>query len=601
MMRSITASQLRTMYRQFFEERGHAVIPSASLIPENDPSVLFTTAGMHPLVPYLMGQRHPAGTRLVNCQKCVRTGDIEEVGDSTHLTFFEMLGNWSLGDYFKEESIGWSYEFLTRPDLLGIAPGKLYVSVFAGDENAPRDAEAADIWQSLGVPLERISFLSAEHNWWAAGDTGPCGPDTEIFVDTTGTPCARGAACIAGVCKCGRFFEIWNNVFMAYERLPDGQVRRLPKQNVDTGMGLERTLAVLNGVASVYETTDFQPVVDQLVAAAATTHAAVAASAEGTRALRVIADHLRTSVFILGDQRGVAPSNHGQGYVLRRLIRRAARFSERFGLDAHRWADVSASVIATYEAFYPELRANATRVDEELHREIDRFQKTLAKGTRMLEAEISALLSGGERTLPGQIAFRMFDTFGFPIELTQEAAGEKGLTVDLDDFRARFEAHRAKSRTERAASGLADQSVESVRYHTATHLLHAALRRVLGPHVQQKGSHITSERMRFDFSHPKAMSKEEIAAAEKLVQEAIDLGIDVISEVMPYEEARKTGAIGLFDDRYGNEVSVYTIGGVSKELCSGPHVANTREIGQFKIEKEQAVGAGVRRIRATVS
>jgi len=588
------------MYREFFAERGHAVIPSASLIPENDPSVLFTTAGMHPLVPYLMGQPHPAGTRLVNCQKCVRTGDIEEVGDSTHLTFFEMLGNWSLGDYFKRESIGWSYEFLTRPDLLGIAPETLCVSVFAGDEHAPRDTEAADIWQSLGVPIERVSFLSAEHNWWSVGDTGPCGPDTEIFVDTTGTPCARGAACVAGVCKCGRFFEIWNNVFMAYERMSDGQVRQLPKQNVDTGMGVERTLAVLNGVASVYETSDFLPIVDQLLAAAGTTREA-AVSAEGTKALRVLADHLRTAVFILGDHRGVVPSKEGQGYVLRRLIRRAARFSERFGLDAHRWADVSKNAIATYESFYPELRANATRVHEELHREIDRFQNTLAKGTRMLEGEIAALLGRGERTLPGHVAFRMFDTFGFPIELTQEAAGEKGLTVDLDDFRSRFEEHRAKSRTERAASGLADQSAESVRYHTATHLLHAALRRVLGLHVQQKGSHITSERMRFDFSHAKAMTKEEIAAVEQLVQDAIDSGIDVTSEVMPYEEAKKTGAIGLFDDRYSHEVSVYTIGGVSKELCSGPHVANTREIGRFKIDKEQAVGAGVRRIRATVS
>jgi len=548
-----------------------------------------------------MGQPHPAGTRLVDCQKCVRTGDIEEVGDGTHLTFFEMLGNWSLGDYFKQESIGWSYEFLTRPDLLGIAPATLYVSVFAGDENAPRDTEAAEIWQSLGIPLDRISFLSAEHNWWSAGDTGPCGPDTEIFVDTTGTRCARGAECIAGLCKCGRFFEIWNNVFMAYERQPDGQVRRLPKHNVDTGMGLERTLAVLNRAASVYETTDLLPVMDQLSAAAGTTRETVDASAGDTRALRVMADHLRTAVFILGDQRGVAPSNHGQGYVLRRLIRRAARFSERFGLDAHRWAAVSKAVIATYERFYPELRANAARIDEELHREIDRFQKALAKGTKVLEDEITRLLSRGERTLPGHIAFRLFDTFGFPIELTREAAGEKGLTVDLDDFRARFEEHRVKSRTERAASGLADQSAESVRYHTATHLLHAALRRVLGQHVQQKGSHITSERMRFDFSHPKAMTREEIAAVETLVQDAIDRGIDVTSEVMPYEAARQTGAIGLFDDRYGHEVSVYTIGDVSKELCSGPHVANTREIGRFKIEKEQAVGAGVRRVRATVS
>jgi len=599
-IRDITASDLRTKYRQYFEERGHAAIPSASLIPENDPSVLFTTAGMHPLVPYLMGQPHPAGRRLVNCQKCIRTSDIDEVGDTTHLTFFEMLGNWSLGDYFKQESIGWSYTFLTRPDLLGIPPERIFVSVFAGDEHAPRDTEAAAIWQSLGIPLERISFLAAEHNWWAAGETGPCGPDTEIFIDTTGVPCPRGGECIAGVCKCGRFVEIWNNVFMAYERTPDGRVLRLPTHNVDTGMGVERTLAILNGAASVYETTDFLPIVQRLIAAAGKTSEAVSASERDTRALRVISDHLRTAVFILGDPRGMSPSNHGQGYVLRRLIRRAARYSEQFGLDPHRWADAHTTVIETYAEYYPELRANATRVDEELHREIERFQKSLAKGSRILEGEIATLLGSGARTLPGQVAFRMFDTFGFPIELTREMAAEKGLEVDLDGFHVCFEEHRAKSRTERAASGLADQSAESVRYHTATHLLQAALRQVLGPHVQQKGSHITSERMRFDFSHPKAMTREEIAATETLVQQTIDRGIEVTSRVMPYHEAMASGAIGLFDDRYGNEVSVYTIGDVSKELCSGPHVANTREIGRFTIEKEQAVGAGVRRIRARI-
>ena len=600
MIRDITASDLRTKYRQYFAERGHAAIPSASLIPENDPSVLFTTAGMHPLVPYLMGQPHPAGRRLVNCQKCIRTSDIDEVGDTTHLTFFEMLGNWSLGDYFKQESIGWSYTFLTRPDLLGIPPERIFVSVFAGDEHAPRDTEAAAIWQSLGIPLERISFLAAEHNWWAAGETGPCGPDTEIFIDTTGVPCPRGGECIAGVCKCGRFVEIWNNVFMAYERTPDGRVLRLPTHNVDTGMGVERTLAILNGAASVYETTDFLPIVQRLIAAAGKTSEAVSASERDTRALRVISDHLRTAVFILGDPRGMSPSNHGQGYVLRRLIRRAARYSEQFGLDPHRWADAHTTVIETYAEYYPELRANATRVDEELHREIERFQKSLAKGSRILEGEIATLLGSGARTLPGQVAFRMFDTFGFPIELTREMAAEKGLEVDLDGFHVCFEEHRAKSRTERAASGLADQSAESVRYHTATHLLQAALRQVLGPHVQQKGSHITSERMRFDFSHPKAMTREEIAATETLVQQTIDRGIEVSSRVMPYHEAMASGAIGLFDDRYGNEVSVYTIGDVSKELCSGPHVANTREIGRFTIEKEQAVGAGVRRIRARI-
>jgi alanyl-tRNA synthetase len=601
MIRQISADELRTKYRIFFEERGHSAIPSASLTPENDPSVLFTTAGMHPLVPYLMGQPHPAGARLVNCQKCIRTSDIDEVGDTTHLTFFEMLGNWSLGDYFKPNSIRWSYEFLTRADLLGIPPERIYVSVFAGDANAPRDDEAAEIWQSLGIPLERISFLSAEHNWWAAGNTGPCGPDTEIFIDITRQPCARGQACIAGECTCGRFFEIWNNVFMAYERTEDGQIRGLPTRNVDTGMGVERTLAVLNGVGSVYDTADFLPITRQLVAAAGRTADAVAASDRDTRALRVISDHLRTAVFILGDQREVTPSNHGQGYVLRRLIRRAVRFSQQFDLDPHAWADAARTVVETYEGFYPELRMHVQRIDEELHREITRFQSTLAKGTRLLENEMAALTAAREPQVPGRIAFRMFDTFGFPIELTQELAAEKELAVDLNDFRARFEEHRSKSRTERAASGLVDTSPQSIRYHTATHLLHAALRAVLGSHVQQKGSHITSERLRFDFSHPKAMTTEEIAAVERLVQEAIDRHIDVTSETMPYQEAIETGALGLFDDRYGTEVSVYTIGDVSKELCSGPHVSNTREIGRFRIDKEQAVAARVRRIRATVS
>jgi alanyl-tRNA synthetase len=388
---------------------------------------------------------------------------------------------------------------------------------------------------------------------------------------------------------------------MSYERRDDGTVVPLEKNNVDTGMGVERTVAVLNGAASVYETTDFYPIIQRLLGAAGKLSGQVAADAAQTRALRVVTDHLRTAVFILGDQRGMAPSNHGQGYVLRRLIRRAVRFSAQLGLDPHAWADAHETVVDTYSSFYPELRANAVRIREELHREIDRFKKALDKGTRLLEGEIARVRESAGEVLPGDIAFRMFDTFGFPIELTRELAGEEGLRVDLDDFRARFEEHRAKSRTERAASGLADLSPESIRYHTATHLLHAALRKVLGTHVQQKGSHITSERMRFDFSHPKAMTRDEIDAVEKLVQEAIDRAIPVTWETMPYPDAMKSGAIGLFDDRYGTDVNVYTIGDVSKELCSGPHVSNTREIGTFRIDKEQAVAAGVRRIRATVS
>ncbi|MGH9347000.1 MAG: alanine--tRNA ligase [Vicinamibacterales bacterium] len=595
----LTADELRSRYLQFFKDRGHAVIPSAPLVPENDPNVLFTTAGMHPLVPYLLGQPHPSGKRLVDYQKCVRTTDIEEVGDASHLTFFEMLGNWSLGDYFKRESISWSHEFLTRPDCLGIPPELIHVSVFAGDEQAPRDDEAADIWRSLGIPRERMSFLSAEHNWWAPGEEGPCGPDTEIFVDMTQEPCDRGSDCIAGLCTCGRFFEIWNNVFMSYSRR-NGVTTPLATHNVDTGMGLERTLAVLNGVETVYETPDFQPIVQALVAASGYSREEIAGG-QRTRALRIVSDHLRTAVFILGDQSGITPSNQGQGYVLRRLIRRAVRFCGILQIHAARWVEAAQVVIAHYERAYPELRTAASRIQEELLLEHERFQQTLVKGTRLLEQEIGRLRESGGAALPGDFTFRLYDTYGFPIEFTQELAGEHGIGVDLADFHNRFEEHRSRSKTEAARSGLADLSDESVRYHTATHLLHAALRKVLGEGVQQKGSNITRERLRFDFSYPRAMTKEEIALTEQLVQEAIDRAIPVTSRVMAYADAVKSGAIGLFESRYGNDVSVYTIGDVSKEVCTGPHVSNTREIGRFTIVKEQSSSAGVRRIRAVVS
>lgn len=597
---SITADELRSMYLEFFKERGHAVIPSASLIPENDPSVLFTTAGMHPLVPYILGRPHPAGTGLVDYQKCVRTNDIEEVGDTSHLTFFEMLGNWSLGDYFKQESITWSYEFLTRADCLNIPANRIHVSVFAGDENAPRDEDTASIWRSLGIPDERIVFLSAEHNWWAAGDEGPCGPDTEIFIDIKQQPCERGSECIPGVCPCGRFFEIWNNVFMSYNR-SQGVTTPLPVNNVDTGMGLERTLAVLNGVENVYETSCFQPIIQALVALSGYSAEEIAASERLAKALRVISDHLRTAVFILGDERSVTPSNQGQGYVLRRLIRRAIRFCGELRIDVDKWAAVAQVVIDNYGDAYPELRANAARIHKEISLERERFQHTLGKGTRLLEQEIASLKASGAKWVPGDFAFRLYDTYGFPVEFTQELAAENGIEVDLQDFHDRFEEHRAKSRSEAARSGLADLSDESIRYHTATHLLHAALRKVLGEHVQQKGSNITRERLRFDFSHPQPMTEDEISATEQLVQEAIDRAITVNCEVMRYPDAIKAGALGLFENRYGNDVSIYSIGDVSKEVCTGPHVSNTQEIGHFKIVKEQSSSAGVRRIRAVVS
>ena len=598
---AIDADTLRTKYIRFFEERGHAAIPSAPLIPDNDPSVLFTTAGMHPLIPYLMGRPHPAGTRLVDYQKCIRTNDIEEVGDASHLTFFEMLGNWSLGDYFKQDSIRWSYEFLTGKDWLNIPVDRLWVSVFEGDAVAARDTESADVWKSLGIPEERIAYLGAEHNWWAVGPEGPCGPDTEIFVDTTGVPCERGEQCTLGKCECGRFLEIWNNVFMGYSKKA-GVVTPLPAQNVDTGMGLERTLAVLNDLPTVYETSGFQATIDHLLTSAGKTRDDIAADPALTRALRVIADHLRTSVFVLGDTKAVTPSNQGAGYVLRRLIRRAIRFCGTVGLTPTQWCEAATAVIDTYGTAYPELKDNADRIHRELGLERERFEKTLSKGTHLLDAEIKRLREAGTGVVSGEVAFHLYDTFGFPVEFTSEIAKEDGLTVDMASYNTHFDQHRVTSKADVSAkSGLADRSDASIKYHTATHLLHAALRSILGTHVAQKGSNITAERMRFDFSHPKAMTKEEVAAAEKFVQDAIDRDLAVTVDTMPFPKAKESGAIGLFEDRYGNDVTVYTIGDVSKEVCAGPHVEHTATIGKFKIEKEQSASSGVRRIRATIS
>ena len=595
----IDGDELRSKYLKFFAERGHAVIPSASVIPENDPSVLFTTAGMHPLVPYLMGKAHPAGARLVDVQKCVRTNDIEEVGDSTHLTFFEMLGNWSLGDYFKEESITWSWEFLTSPQWLGIPKERIAVSCFAGGLGVERDEVSYQVWRKLGVPDERIAFLGIEDNWWATGDEGPCGPDTEIFYDTVGTACERGADCKPG-CDCKRWVEIWNNVFMAYSRQA-GQVLDLPKRNVDTGMGLERTLAVLSGVETVYETSSFRPIVEALIAKSKYSEAEIRAKPELLRALRVVSDHLRTSVFIIGDERGTAPSNQGAGYVLRRLIRRAIRFCDTLGIPAEAWVATHQVVIDLFAKAYPELRQNAERIAHELGVEHARFDQALKTGIRLLTKDIEDLKAAGSTVLSGESAFKLYDTYGFPIEFTVELVGEQGFSVDMEGYERRFAEHREASKTEAAKSGLADLSDESVRYHTATHLLHAALRNILGPHVFQKGSNITQERMRFDFSHPAPMTKEEVAAVEAWVQKAIDARLPVTSESMSLNEAQNSGAIGLFSDKYDSQVSVYKIGDLSMELCGGPHVSNTVEIGKFKIAKEQSSSAGVRRIRAVIS
>jgi len=595
----IDGDRLRSLFLKFFSERGHAIIPSASVIPENDPSVLFTTAGMHPLVPYLMGRPHPAGARLADAQKCIRTNDIEEVGDTTHNTFFEMLGNWSLGDYFKDESIAWSWEFLTGAEWLALPPERIGVSCFGGGNGVERDEVSYAAWRRIGVPDERIAFLGIADNWWATGEEGPCGPDTEIFWDTRdGVACERAGDCKPG-CPCGRWVEIWNNVFMTYTRV-NGQILDLPKRNVDTGMGLERTLAVLNGAESAYETSAFRPIVETLIGHSKFTEDEIRAVPERLKALRVISDHLRTAVFVIGDPRGTAPSNTGAGYVLRRLIRRAIRFCDPLGIEPANWTDTHRIVIGMFEHAYPELRENAARIERELTLERKRFEQTLKTGMRQLAKEVEELKSAGATVLSGEAAFKLYDTYGFPIEFTRELAAEQGFQVDMEGYERRFAEHREASRTEAAKSGLADLSAESVRYHTATHLLHAALRDVLGPHVFQKGSNITQERLRFDFSHPKPMTKDEIDKVERWVQDAIDEHIPVTSEVMALPDAQAKGAIGLFTDKYGGQVSVYQIGKRSMELCGGPHVANTEEIGHFKIQKEQSSSAGVRRIRAVI-
>ncbi len=584
------------MYRKFFESKGHKIIPSASLIPENDPTVLFTTAGMHPLVPYLMGATHPEGKRLVDVQKCVRTGDIDEVGDYSHCTFFEMLGNWSLGDYFKEEAIAYSWEFLTSPEWLGIEKDRLYFTCFAGEEGIPKDTEAAEIWMKQGVDPSHIFFLDRKHNWWGpAGITGPCGPDTEMFIDT-GKP-ACGPDCNPS-CSCGKYLEIWNDVFMQYNKDADGNYIPLAQKNVDTGMGLDRTVAVLQGVKSVYDTDVFEKILGKISELSGKQYHD---SEEITRAFRIIADHMRCSTFIIGDPRGVTPSNVDQGYILRRLIRRAIRWAMKLDIAEGQLYQVCEAVIETYGKYYPELVEKREFIIDQIQKEEARFQRTLKQGNREFE-HIAAKLEAGA-TIDGPTAFRLYDTYGFPIEMTSEMAHEKGFTVDMDGFEAAFAAHQEKSRAgaeQRFKGGLADTSEQTARLHTATHLLDAALRKVLGDDVFQRGSNITAERLRFDFSFGRKMTKEELAEVEKLVNEAIAAALPVTCEEMTVEEAKASGAIGIFDSKYGNKVKVYSAGDFSKEICGGPHASNTAELGFFKIKKEEASSAGVRRIKAVI-
>ena len=594
-MKSYNSSELRSMFLKFFKDHGHAVISSASVIPENDPTVLFTTAGMHPLVPYLMGAKHPAGNRLTDVQKCVRTGDIDDVGDFSHLTFFEMLGNWSLGDYFKEQMIPWSWEFLTSPEYLGLPKDRLAFSVFAGDADCPRDEESAQLWRDCGVADDHIFFLPKENNWWGpAGITGPCGPDTEMFIITDKEPC--GPDC-SPACSCGRYLEIWNDVFMQYNKKADGTFEPLQQKNVDTGMGLERTICVLNGKKSVYETDLFAGILQKISELSGKQYGS---DEETTRAFRIIADHMRTSTFIMGDDRGVSPSNVDQGYVLRRLIRRAVRYGMGIGMPEGFTGEVAKVIIEQYKDVYPELKRNEAFVLEQLSLEESRFARTLKQGNREFEKLVEKVQDG---QIDGVNAFHLYDTYGFPVEMTQELARERGLTVDMDGFHECFRKHQATSQAgaeQRFKGGLADHSEQSARLHTATHLMHAALRKVLGPEVAQKGSNITAERLRFDFSFGRKMTKEELAEVERLVNEAIESHTPITCEEMTVAQAKEQGAIGLFESKYGEQVKVYTMGPYSKEICGGPHAQNTGDLVSFKIKKEESSSAGVRRIKAVI-
>lgn len=583
----MNANRLRKLFLDYFRAHDHAIIGSALLIPEGDPSVLFTTAGMHPLAPFLLGEPHPAGKRLASCQQCLRTNDILEVGDATHLTFFEMLGNWSLGDYWKPASIGYSYDFLTNH--LGLEADRLYVTCFAGDAVAPRDEEAADVWRSLGIPEQRLFFLPKADNWWGpAGATGPCGPDTEIFYDTTPdgpadeTPATNGQ----------RFVEIWNNVFMQYDQQADGQMVRLRSHNVDTGLGLERVLTILQGVASPYETDLFLPVVDAIQTLATHPH---------PFAVRVIADHVRAATFVLAA--GIRPGNVDQPYVARRLIRRAVRYGWTIGITGHFLTNLANLVIATFADVYPEVEGQGDQIVTALDEEETRFQRTLARGEQASAKVIADSRERGESVLAGRELFHLYETYGYPAELTQELAAQQGLAVDMAGFQTAFAEHQAASQRGaegRFRGGMAERRPETVRLHTATHLLQAALRQVLGPHVAQRGSNITPERLRFDFSHPVRLTVDELQAVESLVNEQIQRDLPVTWAEMSVAAAKQSGAIGLFTERYEEQVKVYTIGDFSKEICGGPHVEQTGELGRLRIVKEEAVGTGVRRIRAVL-
>ena len=590
---------LKRKFVDFFVARNHTEISGKSLIPENDPSVLFTTAGMHPLIPYLLGENHPSGSRLVNVQKCIRTVDIESVGDSSHLTFFEMLGNWSIRDYFKKKAITWSYEFLTSKDFLGLDKNRIYVTVFEGNKDVPFDYESYDVWLSLAIPKERIFKLSREDNWWQpAGSVGPCGPDSEMFYDTDVEKC--GLHCQPG-CSCGKYFEIWNDVFIEYNKQSDGSYVALKTPCVDTGMGVERTITMLQGKKTVYETELF---VDIIRSIEDISGKQCRDEDSNTRSFRIISDHVKTATMILGDENAIRPSNLGQGYILRRLIRRCVRHGLTLGIDSNFLAQVAESVIQTYENVYTELASRREFIQSELNLEETQFRKTLDKGNREFYRTLVDLNKNKKRLIPGQVAFRLYDTYGFPIELTQELAEENDIVVDRVGFDEAYRKHQeiSKKGADRTfKGGLADDSLMSTRYHTATHLLHEALRRVLGEHVAQRGSNITADRLRFDFVHPRPMTDKEKKSVEKMVNDKIAENLPVSMQTMTIEQGRDINARALFEGKYGEQVKVYRIGDFSVEVCGGPHVESIGGIGVFKIVKEQSISRGIRRVRAVLS
>ena len=578
------AIEIRNKYLNFFKNHGHAVIPSAPLIPENDPSVLFTTAGMQPLVPYLLGAKHPEGTRLTDYQKCLRTNDIDEVGDNRHLTYFEMLGNWSLGDYFKEESIAMSYEFLTKE--LGIPNEKLSVTCFAGDEDCPRDNVTAECWKKAGIPEERIYFYGKDDNWWIAGEEGPCGPDTEMFYDT-GKP-ACGPDCQPS-CDCGKYVEIWNNVFMEYLK-KDGKYSKLAQRNVDTGLGLERMAMLLQGKETPFDTELFSPIMDRL---------SELAKKDDIASRRIVAEHLRASMMIIAD--GGRPSNIDRGYILRRLIRRMTRHLNKLEIDLNELSGLIDLDVEILKDMYPELVSKKEEIKEVIIQEKDKFMKTLAHGEKEFNKVIARIKAEGKDTIDSESIFKLYETYGFPPEVTKDLAVENGLKVNMDEVDQLFKAHQNKSRLgseQKFKGGLAGTGEQEIKYHTATHLLNAALKQVIGNDSHQRGSNITPERMRFDFSCDHKLTDEEKKKAEDLVNEWIKEDLKVTVETMNKEDAIKSGAECMFIEKYPEEVTVYTIGNVSKELCGGPHVQHTGELGHFKIVKEEACSSGVRRIKA---